>query len=178
MKKLGHLVMGIAIGAALTLSASVAAEEIRSLIGKQIDGEFMVTLNGQQLPVKAGTIEGTSYLPVRVVSEALNLEVGFDKDSGISLKNKEGATMSTGTTQYKKTEYEGIKALEIDGEIFYDMHDYYSKNPDKQFKVPDGKALKIYFPDGKILDITLDDPQQYRSIDGVSYVNVKYFPTK
>lgn len=89
MKKIGHSLLGVVIGSALTLSASVAAEEIKSLIGKRIDGEFVVTLDDQELPVKAGTIEGTSYLPVRAVSEALNLEVSFDQEAGISLKKKE-----------------------------------------------------------------------------------------
>lgn len=63
-KKYGYLFIRIVVGAALTLSAGVAAEEFHSVIGKKIDSEYTVTLNGQELAVKAGAIEGTSYLPV------------------------------------------------------------------------------------------------------------------
>lgn len=69
MSKNFRFVAGIVVGIILSISTTAFADTI-SLIGKKIDGEFAVTLEGKQLSSKAGVIEGTSYLPVRAVSES------------------------------------------------------------------------------------------------------------
>lgn len=81
-------IIGAVFGIVLTVSTSVLAEEIQSLIGRPIEGQFPVTLNDKPLEKNAIVVDGSSYLPVRAVGEALNLDVGFDADLGISLKAK------------------------------------------------------------------------------------------
>lgn len=88
MKKTSHIILGIIIGFVTAIALPVAAEEIQSIVGKQIQGEYGVTLNGNPLETKAGVIDGTSYLPVRAISEALGLDVDFDDVTGIILKTK------------------------------------------------------------------------------------------
>jgi Phr family secreted Rap phosphatase inhibitor len=83
MKK---FVMGIVVGAVLSFGVSSYADEISQLIGKQVDNEYPVVLNGQKLENVAPSIEGTSYAPVREISEKLGLDVEFKDDTVILSK--------------------------------------------------------------------------------------------
>lgn len=93
MKK---LFLGIAIGLILALPIGAHAEGIVNMIGKTIDGQFDVTLNGKKLDNPAIVIEGTSYLPVRAIGDALNLDVSFDANLGINLKSKDNTSVQSG----------------------------------------------------------------------------------
>lgn len=72
-------IIGFVVGA-LTMTAFSASAEVVSLIGKSIDNEYVVQLNGEELGTKAISIEGTSYAPVRAVGEALGLNVDFENE--------------------------------------------------------------------------------------------------
>lgn len=76
------------MGVVFSFSATVFAEEAKSMIGRAIEGQFPVKVNGQQLDVPAIVIDGTSFLPVRAIGEALGLEVKFDADMGIELSER------------------------------------------------------------------------------------------
>ncbi|MEF3312321.1 hypothetical protein PV433_25890 [Paenibacillus sp. GYB004] len=78
---------GTVFGAVLAFTSSTYADDIAKLVGKQIDNEYAVTLNGKALGNKAPSIEGTAYLPVREVSEKLGLKVDFDAEKGITLNS-------------------------------------------------------------------------------------------
>lgn len=82
-----RLVVGIVIGMMLSLSATVYAEEIKSMVGRAIEGTFPVHVNGKTLETRAIVIDGTSYLPVREISEKLNMVVKFDSEKGITLEH-------------------------------------------------------------------------------------------
>lgn len=79
--------IGFMAGVLLMFSTSVLAEGI-SKIGKRIEAEFSVQLDGEELPFKAIALEGTSYAPVRSVAEALGLEVDF-VDKVVVLNSKQ-----------------------------------------------------------------------------------------
>jgi hypothetical protein len=80
--------IGAIFGIVLSFSVSVYAEEVKSLIGRAIEGQFPVKVDDKQLDNQAIVIDGTSYLPVRAIGDALNMEVGFNADLGITLKSK------------------------------------------------------------------------------------------
>lgn len=90
--------VGFIFGIALTLSFNVYAA-VESLVGKQVQGEVPVKLNGAQLDNKAAIIDGSSYLPVRAIGEALGLNVDFQNNEAVlNQKPKEEAPKVTGTT--------------------------------------------------------------------------------
>lgn len=72
-------VAGFLAGAVFTLSAAAFADDIKSLVGKKIQGETVVELNGQALDT-AIIVDGKSYAPVRSIGEA----AGYD----VSMQNK------------------------------------------------------------------------------------------
>lgn len=83
MKK---FILGVIVGIVVATTSSVYADEIKSVIGKSIDGELPVKISGKELTTQAIVVEGTSYLPVRAVGESLNMEVKYDPATGIELK--------------------------------------------------------------------------------------------
>lgn len=100
MKK---FILGALVGASIMAAGSAYADDIvDSIVGKTIQGQFPVKISGKSLDTQAAVIDGTSYLPVRVIGEALNLEVKFDADLGIEL-NQRGATTVTEPTQSTST---------------------------------------------------------------------------
>lgn len=96
MKK---FVLGVLVGVVIASCGSAYADDvIDSIVGKQVQGSFPVKVDGKQLSSSAAVIDGTSYLPVRAVGEALNKEVTFDADLGIELKSKGGTQVPDTTT--------------------------------------------------------------------------------
>lgn len=90
----GYLI-GILIGAALMFSASAFADDIKSLVGLEIQGEFPVAVNGKILDAKAEVINGSSFLPVRAISDAVGYDTQFDASTGIQLTKKEISKVDT-----------------------------------------------------------------------------------
>ncbi|MGG1637235.1 hypothetical protein [Paenibacillus sp. NRS-1760] len=74
MKK---VVISFVAGALLMASGQVLADSI-SKIGKKIEGEALVVVNGQKLS-SAVISEGKSYAPVRDISEALGAKATYKK---------------------------------------------------------------------------------------------------
>jgi hypothetical protein len=88
--------VGLIAGIVLSFTVSTQAAEIQSLIGRAVEGEFPVKVKGQKIENPAIVIDGTSYLPVRAIGDALNLAVSFNADLGIELTEKmEASVMST-----------------------------------------------------------------------------------
>ncbi len=85
--------IGAIIGFALSLPLTSHAA-VENLIGRVVEGVFPVKVNGKEIEKQAIVIDGTSYLPVRAIGDALGLEVSFDADLGIELTQKAGAKMT------------------------------------------------------------------------------------
>lgn len=132
-------IIGALFGIALTLSTNVFADDIKSLIGKSIQGEFPVSVNGESLDKKAIVIDGTSFLPVKAVGDSLNLDVTFDKKTGISLKEKEiiKGVVPIETSDISKTVTNGVygnntveyldSAIETNKKILKDLEESLKK---------------------------------------------------
>lgn len=99
MKK---FVMGLVLGVGLTVAVSAAAEEIQSLIGKQVEGQVAVVVDGVQINVPAAIIDGTSYAPVRAVGEAIGHEVDW-KEGKVILESKQITPKSTASSSVGPT---------------------------------------------------------------------------
>ncbi|KWX71627.1 hypothetical protein AMQ84_27280 [Paenibacillus riograndensis] len=78
MKKFGMLVIGIVIGATITLSPQIYGAGAK-LLGSKVDNTLDIKLNGSSIG-QGAVINGTSYLPVRSAANALGLEVSVDSN--------------------------------------------------------------------------------------------------
>lgn len=70
MKK---FISGVIVGVLIMLSPQVYGAA-SSMIGKKVDGEMVVTIDGKQAGT-AAVVEGKSYLPVRDVATELGLKI-------------------------------------------------------------------------------------------------------
>lgn len=85
MKK---FVMGLVFGIGLTLGIGAHAEVV-SYVGKVIEGQFPVKVNGKEIESPGIVIDGTSYLPTRTIAELAGFDVKFNSDMGVELTKKE-----------------------------------------------------------------------------------------
>lgn len=71
---------GLIIGAGLMFSLSASADSL-SKVGKVVQGEMEVRVNGQTLDTAAIVVDGSSFLPVRAMAGAIGGSVNFDGKS-------------------------------------------------------------------------------------------------
>jgi FlaG/FlaF family flagellin (archaellin) len=113
---------GIVVGVILMIAIPVMANAI---IGKSVEGVFPVYLRGDKLAKDAVVIDSTSYLPVRVLGEALGLDVKLENGQVLleSKQDRDGKKIFHG---YKinsnvlpiRTSSLDVPAFQTDGEIY------------------------------------------------------------
>ncbi len=91
MKK---FVMGLIIGVVITATGTAFADDIAALVGKTIQGQFPVTVDGEKLEMPAIVVDGTSFLPVRSFGESVGYAVYFDTEGAIRLEKAAGLTVT------------------------------------------------------------------------------------
>lgn len=118
MKKWTYGIIGAFVGVAMTISFSAAAEEFQSLIGKQVEGQVAVIVDGKEISVPAAIIEGTSYAPVRAVAEAVGRNVDW-YEGKVLINSKEAVkTVEPSVTPtLSPVPQEEITLLRAQGEI-------------------------------------------------------------
>ncbi|WP_127580186.1 stalk domain-containing protein [Paenibacillus koleovorans] len=79
--------IGLVAGVCLTITATSYADDISDLIGKKIENTFPVYVNLKEVEAKAVVIDGTSYLPVRSIGNAIGYEVFFDETKRVVALN-------------------------------------------------------------------------------------------
>lgn len=87
MRKSSYLIIGLVTGISLSTVTGAMAENLETLIGKKVDSQAEVLLDGVALTSHAIIIEGRSYAPVRAVGEAAGLNVDW-KDEKVVLNKK------------------------------------------------------------------------------------------
>jgi hypothetical protein len=90
--------IGFIVGAIVASSTTAFADDIKSLIGKQVEGEVPVIVDGKEIAKSAVIIDGSSYAPVRAIGEALGRNVGF-KDSKVIVEKTEVKVIPTETVE-------------------------------------------------------------------------------
>ncbi|MDH6373517.1 hypothetical protein M2444_005349 [Paenibacillus sp. PastF-3] len=75
MKKWTYMLSGIVIGAVLMASSNVFADQIKSLVGKTVAGEYTVNVNGKVLSDKAIVVDSKSHIPLRAISDSLGATI-------------------------------------------------------------------------------------------------------
>lgn len=84
MKK---IVFGIIIGAGLTFAVQAGAETI-SNVGKKVQAEYEVIVDGKSLPVMAVAVGGTTLTPNRALADAVGYDIAFENDTVTFTKKK------------------------------------------------------------------------------------------
>ena len=192
--KLKSILFGVIIGVALTVSSTALADSV-SKIGKKVTKEYVVDIDGKTLPVSAIAFDGTSYLPIRSLSDELGLGVSVTS-SKISLSTPSVTSESAspnGTTSEPKSEggivettFKGLPAITVDGTTYFNWKSYNDKFNSDLFALGYDSDKEIFFYatiDSPInmkvleryLEINKNDQKSYQVYKGVSYISVDHY---
>ncbi|OPA77477.1 copper amine oxidase [Paenibacillus selenitireducens] len=101
MKKWAYLLSGLIIGGLIATTGSAFADQVKSLIGKKVTGEYTVVVNGKTLQDKGAVIDSKTNAPVRALSEALGADVKVEgKTITITKDTGQGEAVTSETNPY------------------------------------------------------------------------------
>jgi hypothetical protein len=75
MKKIAYIAGGILIGVVVSTAGGAFADQVKSLVGKKVTGEYTVIVDGKKLSDKGAVIDSRANVPARALSEALGADV-------------------------------------------------------------------------------------------------------
>lgn len=144
-------IVGFLVGAIFTLSTSVFADDIKSIIGQSVQGTAVVSLDDKEIG-SAVIINGTSYAPVRTISEASGLSVDYSK--GVVKMKTKAKQYSVDDIQKEIDKYtaliasteEGITRANASieaGNLSEDELNYLTENKTKREKLVESYKAKI-----------------------------------
>lgn len=153
--KVKFITIGVVIGVLGTAATTSIAAQISSLVGKKIQAEYVVNVDGKKSDTKAIVVDGVSHLPVRKVSEIYGADIQV-KDKVISLNTNQAADNSSDLTQAKDSssvrrkvdntnDIEGYKtSLKVYDGLIKDAEDYIKrKSTTLENAIKDGAGDKI-----------------------------------
>ncbi|MBG9735817.1 stalk domain-containing protein [Paenibacillus alvei] len=98
MKKWTYLTSGIVIGALVATAGSAFADQVKSLIGKQVTAEYDVVVNGKSLQDKGAAIDGRANVPVRSLANAIGADIKVEGKKILVTLEKEEKSSAGGST--------------------------------------------------------------------------------
>ncbi|EJW17004.1 copper amine oxidase [Paenibacillus alvei] len=115
MKKWAYLVSGIVIGSLIATAGSAFADQIKSIVGKKVTGEYTVIVNGKELQDKGAVIDGKTNVPVRGVSQALGAEIRVEGKKILVTSKQAASATAGGSTKADANEYmaDSKESLEV-----------------------------------------------------------------
>jgi uncharacterized protein YabE (DUF348 family) len=164
MKSIKSFVAGLIVGIMLLSAFTVFAdnkniEAFYNNIKLAIDGKAVELKDTKGKAIEPFIYEGTTYLPVRAIAEALGMEVKFNETTNtVELDNKKEVnnvvlsdTNTTGTITDWKTTYEEYLMVQtrLDNSKYI-----YPKSIAKQFNLVNGKEI---LPQNSILKVAINE---------------------
>lgn len=92
---LSGLLIGLLVGVVVATAGSTFADQIKSMVGQTVAGEYSVKVNGNSLPENAIVVDGKAHVPLRAVSDSLGASL---KVEGKTVEITAGNTAETPTT--------------------------------------------------------------------------------
>ncbi|QYK68251.1 2,' 3'-cyclic nucleotide 2'-phosphodiesterase [Paenibacillus sp. S02] len=101
MKKWSYLLSGVLIGAVVATASSAFADQIKSLVGEKVAGEYSVKVNGNSLSENAIVVDGKAHVPLRAVTDSLGANLKLD---GKTIQISTDSSTDTKTTSLSETD--------------------------------------------------------------------------
>ncbi|MGE6576257.1 stalk domain-containing protein [Paenibacillus xylanexedens] len=108
MKKTAYVAGGILIGVVLSTAGGAFADQVKSLVGKKVTGEYNIIVNGEKLSDKGAVIDSRANVPARALSEALGADVSVSgktititsKAGDSDVSGSDNSTITTSSNKY------------------------------------------------------------------------------
>ncbi|WP_238808029.1 stalk domain-containing protein [Paenibacillus sp. EKM212P] len=105
MKKWSYLLSGVLIGAVIATAGSAFADQVKTLIGAKVAGEYTVKVNGSALTENAIVVDGKAHVPLRAVSDSLGAGIKVDGKT-IQIETQTQASAKSPAETKKKPQQE------------------------------------------------------------------------
>ena len=175
-QKSKYLLIGLVTGLIMaTATFALAANPIKLVV------------NGQEIQcdVPPQNINGRVLVPARFVAESLGASVTWDaannavvitsgKPLAVEEKSVSSPTVEAGEQEVKETTFKGLKAIEVDGKIYFGITEWTNKiqNTGKEVKITwDDKTFNIRIDDQNVV-IPKKDAIIYKEI---AYIDSQYY---
>lgn len=175
-QKSKYLLIGLVTGLIMaTATFALAANPIKLVV------------NGQEIQcdVPPQNINGRVLVPARFVAESLGASVTWDAANNavvitsvtplvVEEKNISSPTVEAGEQEVKETTFKGLKAIEVDGKIYFGITEWTNKmrNTGKEVKITwDDKTFNIQIDDQNVV-IPKKDAIIYKEI---AYIDSQYY---
>jgi len=152
-------------------------------------------INGQEIQcdVPPQNINGRVLVPAMFVAESLGASVAWDAANNavvitsvtplaVEEKNISSPTVEAREQEVKETTFKGLKAIEVDGVIYFSTTDYGLKNskPGEPYSPvygidKDANMLTYSDSNGQTTSITNINEDSIQIYSYCSYINVKYY---
>lgn len=110
MKKWSYLISGVLIGAVVATAGSAFADQIKSLVGEKVAGEYVVKVNGNSLAENAIVVDGKAHVPLRAVTDSLGANLKVDgKTIQISTESPVGASTTSASSLEKNSNHDKVE---------------------------------------------------------------------
>lgn len=118
MKKFTHKVAyiagGIVIGIVFSTSGGAFADQVKSLVGKKVTGEYTIVVDGKKLSDKGAVIDSKANVPARALSEALGANVKVEGRTINITSDIESAAVGNETSSNENNQYIGQSKTELE----------------------------------------------------------------
>ena len=141
---------------------------------KRFSTGLIVGINGQEIQcdVPPQNINGRVLVPARFVAESLGASVAWDAANNAVVitsaaplageeKSVSSPTVEAGEQEVKETTFKGLKAIEVNGEVYFSKNEYESKYASKIEK--DSNWLNFY-------ESIFKNTENYIVFDGRTYI--------
>jgi hypothetical protein len=184
-KFLSGLIIGIMVS---TIATAFAVSTIKEAY---INPNVKITYNGQQVDtevitaVKEGDANGSNYVPVRALSEAMGKTVSWDGETQTIRINDKIDTEAkiekgvSGVSEGRLFERDGLQMLELDGVEYVYWISIKKVHPNiswRYFEFEGGNKLSLYnAPDNSVQDIPIIDSVPISIYNLSLYIEYDYY---
>ncbi|WP_025685991.1 stalk domain-containing protein [Paenibacillus maysiensis] len=118
MKKWSYILSGVLIGAVVATAGNAFADQIKSMVGQTVAGEYNVKVNGNSLTENAIVVDGKAHVPLRAVSDSLGAGVKVDgKTIQIDTQSSKESSVESKNTSQQESESIQIYTQNIEAMI-------------------------------------------------------------
>ncbi|WP_231124541.1 2,' 3'-cyclic nucleotide 2'-phosphodiesterase [Paenibacillus polymyxa] len=100
MKKWSYLLIGLLIGVVFATTGNAFADQIKSMVGQTVAGEYSVKVNGNSLSENAIVVDGKAHVPLRAVTDSLGASLKVDGKT-IQIESSDNSSSKQTNTEVK-----------------------------------------------------------------------------
>lgn len=169
-------VLGVMTGVLLAMPIYTFADNALPQVTAYIRSDLPILLDGEKLELKNPPLiyDGSTYLPLKDTAVALGKDVNWNE----ATQTVELSTQTKKEVSVKETTFNGVQAIELDGDVFFSVKDY----RDKIIGYKDGNTISwdeksgisTIRLNGKTFDVPHTD-ENVKIYNDETYFNKKFF---